>query len=295
MEGSIRSGRKPDWLMVRMVSGPNLGKVRETLRTRRVRTVCDSSRCPNLGECWGNGTATFMILGEVCTRSCRFCSVPSGDPQGQVDVDEAGRIADAVADLRLKHAVITSVTRDDLEDGGASVFASTVKEIRRLSPTTTIELLVPDMRGDAASLRRITDSCPDVIGHNLEVVRSLQPEVRDAWASYEGSLAVLRKLKELAPATWTKTSLMLGLGETREEVVQAMMDARECRTDLITLGQYLKPKGGPLQVKRYVSPDEFRGLRHEALRLGFARVMAGPLVRSSYHAHEMLSEEENRC
>jgi lipoic acid synthetase len=293
MEGSIRSERKPDWLMVRMASGPNLGKVRETLRSRRVRTVCDSSRCPNLGECWGNGTATFMVLGEVCTRSCRFCAVPSGDPQGQVDVDEAGRIADAVADLGLKHAVITSVTRDDLEDGGASIFASTVHEIRRLSPTTIIELLISDMGGDSASLRAITNSCPDVIGHNLEVVRSLQREARDARASYEGSLAVLRELKELAPATWTKTSLMLGLGETRDEVVQAMMDARECGTDLITLGQYLRPKGGSLQVNRYVPPDEFMDLRHEALRLGFARVMAGPLVRSSYHAHEMLSEEEN--
>jgi lipoyl synthase len=281
--------------MVRMASGPNLGKVRETLRSRRVRTVCDSSRCPNLGECWGNGTATFMVLGEVCTRSCKFCAVPSGDPQGQVDVDEAGRIANAVADLALKHVVITSVTRDDLEDGGASIFASTVHEIRRLSPTTIIELLIPDMGGDSASLRTITDSCPDVIGHNLEVVRSLQGEARDARASYEGSLAVLKKLKELAPATWTKTSLMLGLGETKEEVVQAMMDARECGTDLITLGQYLRPKGGPLQVDRYVSPDEFMDLRHEALRLGYARVLAGPLVRSSYHAQEMLSEEEYRC
>ena len=295
MEGSVRSERKPDWLMVRMASGPNLGKVRETLRSRRVRTVCDSSRCPNLGECWGNGTATFMILGEVCTRSCRFCSVPSGDPQGQVDVDEAGRIANAIADLGLKHAVITSVTRDDLEDGGASIFASTVYEIRRLSPATTIELLIPDMSGDSASLRRITDSCPDVIGHNLEVVRSLQREARDARASYEGSLAVLKRLKQLAPATWTKTSLMLGLGETEEEVVQAMVDARESGTDLITLGQYLRPKGGSLPVERYVSPEEFRNLRHKALRLGFARVMAGPLVRSSYHAHEMLSEEEYRC
>jgi lipoyl synthase len=275
-----------------MVSSPNLSRVRETLRSRRVRTVCDSSRCPNLGECWGNGTATFMILGKVCTRSCRFCAIPSGDPNGQVDDDEAGRIAKAVADLGLRHIVITSVTRDDLDDGGASIFASTVKEIRHLSPAATIELLIPDMRGNASSLSKITNSYPDVIGHNLEVVRSLQREARDWRASYEGSLAVLRKLKELAPATWTKTSLMLGLGETKEEVVQAMRDARECGTDLITLGQYLRPEGGPLQINRYVSPEEFKDLRHEALRLGFARVMAGPLVRSSYHAHEMLSEEE---
>jgi lipoic acid synthetase len=286
---------RPEWIRARVPDPERSRRVREVVRSLRVRTVCDASRCPNLGECWGHGTATFLILGEVCTRSCRFCAVPSGDPQGQVDLDEASRIAIAVSDLGLRHAVVTSVTRDDLGDGGASCFAATVREIRRLSPTTTIELLIPDLGGDMASLRSIADSRPDVLGHNLEVVSSLQPEARDARAGYGRSLEVLRRLKQLAPATWTKTSLMLGLGETRAEVVQAMRDARACGTELLTLGQYLRPKGGSLQVKRYVSPDEFRELREEALRLGFVRAMAGPLVRSSYHAQEMLSEEGYRC
>lgn len=282
--------------MVKLVPGPGLNRVRETLRARQVRTVCDSSHCPNIGDCWGNGTATFMILGGVCTRACRFCAVPSGDPNGVMDLDEPHRVAMAVADLRLRHAVITSVTRDDVDDGGASMFASTVREIRRLSPTTTVELLIPDMREEVGPLRTISKSCPDVIGHNIEVVRSLQHYTRDPEASYERSLSVLRRLKDLAPATWTKTSLMLGLGEAREEVLQAMRDARESGVDLLALGQYLRPKGGSLPVARYVPPEEFAELRLEALRLGFARVMAGPLVRSSFHAHDMIAEEEDsRC
>ncbi|MDD1748087.1 MAG: lipoyl synthase [Methanomassiliicoccales archaeon] len=296
MEGSIERASKPDWLKVRMVPGPGLKKVRETLRARNVRTVCDSSRCPNLGDCWGSGTATFMILGGVCTRACRFCAVPCGDPLGVVDLDEPERVALSVADLGLRHAVITSVTRDDLVDGGASLYAATVREIRRSSPTTTIELLIPDMGGEVGALRTVASSRPDVIGHNLEVVSSLQPSIRGQKAGYSRSLQVLGHLKSLAPAIWTKTSLMLGLGETHGEVLQALKDARERGVDLLALGQYLRPKGGSLPVSRYVPPQEFAELRQEALDLGFRRVMAGPLVRSSYHAHDMLSEEdEDRC
>jgi len=292
MDGSAGVPSKPEWLRVRLAPGPGLGRVRDTLRAHRVRSVCDSSRCPNVGDCWGHGTATFMILGDVCTRGCRFCAVRSGDPEGRQDEDEPERVASAVSDMGLRHVVITSVTRDDLEDGGASIFASAVKAIRRKSPTTTIELLIPDMEARAGSLKAVTDSLPDVIGHNLEVVRSLQRVARDPRASFERSLAVLKELRRLAPTTWVKTSLMLGLGERREEVLQAMMDARASGVDLLSLGQYLRPEGGSLAVERYVPPEEFAELRREALHMGFARVMAGPMVRSSYHAHDMISEED---
>ena len=288
MEESPTEAAKPDWLRVRMIGGEALGKVRETLRESGVRTVCDSSRCPNIFECWGRGTATFMILGERCTRACRFCAVPSGDPQGVSDPDEPRRVAQAVARLGLGHAVITSVARDDLEDGGAGAFAATVLEVRRRSPGTTVELLVPDMAGDEASLRTLVSSRPEVIGHNLEVVRTLQSGARDPRAGYRLSLDVLRRLKELGPGLLTKTSLMLGLGESREEVMEALSDAREADVDLLTLGQYLRPKGGPLPVLRYIPPQEFEQLRLEALELGFRQVMSGPLVRSSYHANEMI-------
>lgn len=260
-----------------------------------MRTVCDSSHCPNVGDCWGNGTATFMILGEVCTRACRFCAVRSGDPAGNKDEDEPERLAKAVSDLSLRHVVITSVTRDDLEDGGASMFASTVKAIRKESPDTTIELLIPDMNGDEKSLEVVSKSYPDVLGHNLEVVSSLQRVARDPRASYDRSLRVLKLLKELAPSTWTKTSLMLGLGESKEEVLLAMADARKSGVELLAMGQYLRPRGGSLPVVRYVPPEEFAELRLEALDLGFSKVMAGPLVRSSFRAHDMISKEDSRC
>jgi lipoic acid synthetase len=295
MEGLEGISRKPDWLKVKLVPGPGPRKVRDVLNSRHVRTVCDSSRCPNLGECWGNGTATFMIMGEVCTRACPFCAVPSGDPEGCVDEEEPERVAMAVSDLNLRHAVITSVTRDDLDDEGASMFASTVRAIRRMSPGTTVELLIPDMNGRTEALEVVSRSYPDVIGHNLEVVSSLHKVARDRRASYRRSLSVLRELKELAPATWTKTSIMLGLGERGEEVIQAMADARESGVDLLTLGQYLRPNGGSLPVVRYVPPEEFADLRLKALELGFSRVMAGPLVRSSFHAQEMIAEEDSRC
>ncbi len=295
MEGTAGIPRKPDWLKVKLVQSAGTENVRHVLRSRNVRTVCDSSRCPNIGDCWGHGTATFLILGEVCTRACRFCAVRSGDPCGALDEEEPTRVAQAVFDLGLRHVVITSVSRDDLDDGGAEMFASTVREVRARNPKTTIELLVPDFNCDPASLEAVSSSHPEVIGHNLEVVRSLQQLARDPRASYERSLMVLRRLKEISPATMIKTSLMLGLGETREEVLQALKDARQSRVDLLALGQYLRPRDGTLPVARYVSPFEFAEIRSQALGLGFAKVMAGPLVRSSFHAHEMLSEEDGGC
>lgn len=283
---------KPDWLRVRPASGSLLSEVRATVRAAGVRTVCDPSQCPNIPECWGRGTATFMILGDRCTRACRFCAVPSGDPGGSWDPEEPGRVAEAVARLGLRHAVVTSVARDDLEDGGAGAFAATVRGIRASSPGTTVELLVPDMRGEEEALRALVSSRPEVLGHNLEVVQSLQGSARDGRAGYELSLSVLRRFKELDPRVQTKTSLMLGLGESPEEVLDAMRDARASGVDLLTLGQYLRPRGGPLPVARYVPPEEFGRLRLEALGMGFRQVMAGPLVRSSYHAHEMIRQED---
>ncbi|MCU0861186.1 MAG: lipoyl synthase [Methanomassiliicoccales archaeon] len=283
---------KPDWLRVRVPDAKRVREVREAVRQSSVKTVCDASRCPNLGECWGHGTATFLLLGEVCTRGCRFCAVTSGDPGGRVDQDEPQRVAKAVGRLGLGHAVITSVARDDLEDGGASAFVETVRAIRAVCPSTKVELLVPDFQGEEGPLRAVALSGADVLAHNLEVVRRLQPSVRDPRASYDKSLRALERLKHHAPRAPTKTSLMLGLGESRGEVVEAMRDARRAGAELLTLGQYLRPKGGALRVERYVPPEEFAQLRSIALELGFREVMSGPLVRSSYHAHEMILEDQ---
>jgi len=278
--------QKPPWIKVRMPTGQNIDRVRGTVRGHGLHTVCDSSQCPNLAECWGRGTATFMILGSICTRSCRFCAVSSGDPGGIVDKEEPTRVAKAVRELRLKHVVITSVARDDLEDGGASVFACTVRELRKASPGARVELLIPDLQGDAGALRAIMEAKPDILGHNLEVVERLQGLARDARASYARSLSVLEMAKRLDAQVLTKSSLMLGLGEEAEEVRAALKELRRARVDIVTLGQYLKPKGNVLEVRRYITPEEFALLREEAVGLGFLQVMAGPLVRSSYRAEE---------
>lgn len=278
--------QKPPWIKVRMPTGQNIDRVRSTVRGHGLHTVCDSSQCPNLAECWGRGTATFMILGSICTRSCRFCAVSSGDPDGIVDEEEPMRVAQAVRDLRLKHVVITSVARDDLEDGGACVFASTVREVRKSSSGTRVELLIPDLQGDTGALRTIMEAKPNILGHNLEVVERLQGLARDARASYIRSLSVLQTAKRIYSQVLTKSSLMLGLGEEGEEVRAALKDLRRARVDILTLGQYLKPKGNVLEVKRYITPEEFALLRGEAMGLGFSQVVAGPLVRSSYRAEE---------
>ncbi|MHC1709535.1 MAG: lipoyl synthase [Methanomassiliicoccales archaeon] len=290
---SLDTATKPSWLRSK-ASIPEGAGVRGELAYGHLRTVCDSSRCPNLGECWGKGHATFIILGDRCTRSCRFCAVPSGRPS-ELDLDEPGRVAEAVKRLGLRHAVITSVTRDDLPDGGASMFAEVVREIRWNNPGTTVELLIPDLQGDRRALEAVLESAPDVLGHNLETVRSLQ-WIRDRRASYERSLNVLTMSKEISPGTLTKSSLMLGLGETGDELVQAMEDLRAASVDLLTLGQYLPPKGTDLQLQRYVPPEEFDELSSRAKRMGFKGARAGPLVRSSYDAFDLMTEAgAKRC
>ncbi len=278
---------KPPWLRTKAVMTPDLG-VRSTLLSCGLRTICDSSRCPNLGECWGKGHATFIILGGICTRSCGFCSVPSGRPQ-EADPGEPSRVAEAVRYLGLRHAVITSVTRDDLPDGGAGMFANTVRQVRWNCPGTTVELLIPDLQGDRKALETVLEAAPDVLGHNLETVRSLQ-WIRDRRASYERSLGVLATVKEISPKTLTKSSLMLGLGEKREEVLEAFDDLLKAGVDLLTMGQYLPPKGSELPVQRYVPPQEFVDLERSARDMRFKGVRSGPLVRSSYDAHALYLE-----
>ena len=285
---------KPSWLRTKVSSPERSAKMRRTLAHCDSRTVCDSSRCPNLGDCWGKGHATFMILGERCTRACRFCAVPSGEPS-PLDPGEPERVAESVRRMGLRHAVITSVTRDDLEDGGAGVFAEVIRQVRWMNPGTSLEVLIPDLQGDREALSAVVAARPDVLGHNLEVVRSLQ-WVRDPMASYERSLDVLAGAKEMEPGMLTKSSLMLGLGESEREVREAMKDLLAVGTDLLTLGQYLPPRGSPLPLRRYVPPGEFEELRLKALDMGFKGVKAGPLVRSSFDALSLMLEAgANRC
>jgi lipoic acid synthetase len=292
--------RKPEWLRIQLSSGNAYAAVHRTLREGRLNTVCSEARCPNLHECWDRlRTATFMILGDTCTRHCRFCAVKSGRPRRDgvwtgtlaVDRDEPRRVAEAAAALGLRHVVVTMVTRDDLADGGAAAVAATVAAIRKHCPGIGVELLVSDLGGNPDAVRAVVDSRPDILGHNLETVRRLTPEVRSR-STYEGSLAFLRCCRDLAaaregqPAIRSKSSLMLGLGETREEVLAAMDDLRAAGVDMLNLGQYLQPGPSQLPVRKYWTPEEFAGLKREALVRGFARVEAGPLVRSSYHAAE---------
>jgi len=285
---------KPSWLRTKVSSPERSAKMRRTLAHCDSRTVCDSSRCPNLGDCWGKGHATFMILGERCTRACRFCAVPSGEPSPP-DPGEPERVAESVRRMGLRHAVITSVTRDDLEDGGAGVFAEVIRQVRWMNPGTSLEVLIPDLQGDREALNAVVAARPEVLGHNLEVVRSLQ-WVRDPMASYERSLDVLAGAKEMEPGMLTKSSLMLGLGESGPEIVEAMKDLLSAGTDLLTIGQYLPPRGSTLPLRRYVPPGEFEELRLKALDMGFKGVKAGPLVRSSFDALSLMLEAgANRC
>ena len=280
---------RPAWLRVRAPDeekAREMRRVREVLSRYRLTTVCQGALCPNAIECWGARTATFMLLGEVCTRACRFCAVPTGNPHGAVDRDEPRRVAAAVQALGLRYVVLTSVDRDDLADGGASVFAAAIRTIKEGDASVRVEALIPDFRGDAAALEIIARAGADVIGHNLETVRRLTPAVRDPRAGYDLSLSVLSRLKEISPNLVTKSSLMLGLGETQEEILEALHDLRAARVDIVTLGQYLPPTEAAYPLARYVPPDEFAALREEALAIGFGYVVAGPYVRSSYHAAE---------
>jgi lipoic acid synthetase len=289
MSESKRTPR-PEWLKVRLPSGENYGRVRKLLHGYHLNTVCEGARCPNIGECWGAGTATFLILGEVCTRSCKFCAVKTGKPP-EYDLDEPRRVALAIENLHLRYAVITSVDRDDLEDGGAAIFAETIRRTRALCREIRIEVLIPDFRGERNALGEVVAARPDVLAHNVETVPRLYRTAR-AGSRYSRSIEVLRNAKSFGFEMRTKSSLMLGLGEQFEEVVQVLNDLREAEVDLLTLGQYLQPTGDHLPVARYYTPADFAELRRIALAAGFAYVESGPLVRSSYHAEKSLAHIE---
>jgi lipoic acid synthetase len=283
-----RPPRHPEWIRARMPMGETYTRLKSLVRGLHLHTVCESARCPNLGECWGAGTATIMILGNVCTRACRFCAVTTGNPRGVVDEDEPARVARAVADLKLNYVVITSVDRDDLPDGGARIFAETITQIKTHTPHTQVEVLTGDFRGARASIATVLAAQPDVFGHNIETVRRLTPLVRDRRAGYDQSLAVLRTAKEIAPQQRTKSSLLVGMGETPDEVLETMRDLRAVGVELLAIGQYLQPTRAPrhLPLVEYVTPAQFAHYREQARQLGFTYVAAGPLVRSSYRAWE---------
>ena len=276
---------RPSWLRVKFFGGQNYQDLKRIMRTLDLHTVCESARCPNMGECWEHRTATFMILGNICTRACGFCAVPSGKPAGPPDELEPDRVAEAVERMGLRYAVVTSVNRDDQPDGGATIFARTIAEIRQRVPACKVEVLIPDFRGDWSALETVIAARPDVLNHNTETVPRLYREVRKG-AVYARSLELLRRAKSLAPEMPTKTGLMLGLGEEREEVLAAMHDLAAQGTDILTLGQYLQPTREHLPIVRYVHPDEFAEYKKLGEQMGFAHVESGPLVRSSYHAFE---------
>jgi lipoic acid synthetase len=276
--------RHPSWLKVRLSHGEASAEVRRLLHDLKLNTVCHSAHCPNLGECWGAGTATFLILGNICTRHCTFCAVPKGIP-APVDLFEAERVAEAAERLHLKHVVVTSVTRDDLPDGGASLFAATIHAIRKRLPQSTVEVLIPDFQGNLSALNVILSTHPDILNHNLETVPRLYPTVRPQ-ASYSGSLNLIQIASEFGVTT--KSGLMLGLGESLEEIHQVMQDLRNVGCHILTLGQYLQPTSKHLPVSRFLPPEEFAKLKQQGLDLGFHYIESGPLVRSSYLAHRAL-------
>jgi lipoic acid synthetase len=281
--------RKPEWLKIQLNTNDNYKFVKKQIQSNRLTTVCEEARCPNIHECWGeHRTATFMILGDTCTRRCRFCAVKTGLPK-TVDWDEPRRVGESVAQMQLRHAVITMVNRDELSDGGASVMAETVRQIREQAPECSVEVLSSDLLGDHESIRILSDSRPDIMSHNIETTRSLTPRVRSR-SDYDRSLEFLRYAKEIDPDAATKSSMMLGLGETREEILEAMDDLLANNVDILNLGQYLQPTRNHLPVQKYWTPDEFAELRARALEKGFEHCEAGPLVRSSYHAGDQYEE-----
>ena len=293
-DGSSPLRRHPDWIKARMPSGDNYHDLKGLLRGLTLNTVCEEARCPNVGECWNERTATVMILGDTCTRACGFCAIKTGKPTW-FDDDEPRRVAEAVAGMRLDHVVITSVARDDLPDGGAGAFAATIRELRQRSPGMGVEVLIPDFNGEEAPLRTVMEAGPDILNHNLETVRRLQQPVRRR-ARWDRTLGVLERAKayaaEYGRAAHTKSSLMVGLGETREEMTECFVALREVDCDILTIGQYLRPTPDHLPLLRYYHPDEFAEMKDEALALGFRHVESGPLVRSSYHARDQVPGAE---
>lgn len=283
---ATRPKRRPEWLRIEQPGGESYERVRILMRQKSLHTVCEEAHCPNIGECWGSGTSTFLILGEICTRACRFCDIKHGKPE-PVDWDEPERVAQAVKDMNLRHAVITSVTRDDCKDGGATIFARIIERIRELQPGCSVEVLVPDFKGDPESLKIVMDRKPEILNHNVETVprlfRAVQPQ-----AHYEWSEATLVNAKQMDPDGLTKSGLMVGLGEEMEEVHEVMRDLRAWGVDILTIGQYLQPSRQHLPIERYYTPDEFAALKTYGLELGFRWVESAPLVRSSYRAADQV-------
>ncbi|QSO45796.1 lipoyl synthase [Alicyclobacillus mengziensis] len=281
-----QAANRPDWLKIHMKTGPNYKDLKDLMRGQELHTVCEEARCPNIYDCWEHRTATFMILGDVCTRACRFCAVTSGRPS-HLDRLEPKRVADAVVNMGLQHVVITSVARDDLEDGGSSIFAATIRAVRERLPECGVEVLIPDFLGRIEDLKTVLDASPDILNHNIETVRRLSDSVRSR-AKYDRTLELLQRSKTLRPDIRTKSSIMVGLGETFEEVLETMDDLRAVGVDIVTVGQYLQPTKRHLLVEKFYTPTEFLQFRGEGLKRGFAHVESGPLVRSSYHAHEQV-------
>ncbi|BFH65114.1 MULTISPECIES: lipoyl synthase [Paenibacillus] len=277
---------KPDWIRIKLTTGENYQEIKSMMRSKTLHTVCEEARCPNIYECWANRTATFMILGDICTRACRFCAVNTGRPT-ELDLLEPERVAEAAENMGLNHCVITSVARDDLSDGGASIFAETIKAVRKRLPLCSVEVLIPDFMGNWDALKVVMDAKPDILNHNIETVKRMSNRVR-AKAKYERSLELLKKAKEMQPNIPTKSSIMLGVGEEWDEILEAMDDLRAIDCDIMTIGQYLQPTPQHLNVVKYYHPDEFAKLKEEGMKRGFSHVESGPLVRSSYHAHEQV-------
>jgi lipoyl synthase len=278
--------RKPGWLKVKAPGGPTYLRLKQMMRELNLHTVCEEAHCPNIGECWEHGTATFMILGDVCTRNCAYCAVSHGRPPAY-DIEEPTRVGQAIAELGLRHAVITSVDRDDLPDFGSYIFAETIRQVRLRLPSCSVEVLVPDFQGDEDAIRAVVEARPDIYNHNTETVPRLYKKARPG-GRYERLLEIFRIVKRLDPTIPTKTGIILGLGETNEEVIATMRDLRTVDVDILTLGQYLRPSDGHIALDRYVTPEEFRWFYDQGMAMGFKHVESGPLVRSSYHAWEQV-------
>jgi lipoic acid synthetase len=278
--------RKPSWLKVKAPGGPQYLRLKQMMREMDLHTVCEEAHCPNVGECWEHGTATFMILGDVCTRNCAYCAVSHGKPP-KYDIEEPSRVAEAIAQMRLQHAVITSVDRDDLPDYGAYIFAETIRQIKQRLPDCSVEVLVPDFQGNEDSIRAVLEAGPDIYNHNTETVPRLYKKCRPG-GRYERVMNIFRTAKRIAPHVPTKTGIILGMGETLEEVEAVMRDLRAVDVDILTLGQYLRPSDSHVKLDRYVTPEEFRRMREIGMAMGFRHVESGPLVRSSYHAWEQV-------
>lgn len=278
--------QKPDWIRIKLTTGENYSEIKDMMRSKTLHTVCEEARCPNIYECWANRTATFMILGDICTRACRFCAVNTGMPT-ELDLQEPERVAEAAERMGLRHCVVTSVARDDLKDGGASIFAETIRALRRRLPLCSVEVLIPDFMGNWDALKLVMDAKPDILNHNVETVERLSDRVR-AKAKYERTLELLKRAKEMQPNIPTKSSIMLGVGEEWDEILQTMDDLRTVDCNIMTIGQYLQPTKKHLYVEKYYTPEQFAELKNEGLKRGFSHVESGPLVRSSYHAHEQV-------